>query len=754
MTCAGTVGGMADGDDFDGDDVCNEDDLDDDNDGILDATECPDFGKVQYMDFSGWTIGDLTGTVDYPTGGVVTIDLAKTYTNNGTAVPYTQTGGYPKHTSGEGMTGAWSGTAFQTAYPAGPADGATGLLLWRTQLNGNGPFIHEIEFDFTTTTAGGTDEYAAIGMAGMYPDNSPYDTDMLVYAYKADGTLETDYSGWTAVLSDVNTTEPNGGNFATEWDGFTITANGVELDPGTNPAYNGSNDTRYGQVHPSPNESYSKVILQRKLTTVNSYDYEYWMIALGYWNNNASNALGCDIDNDGIANQFDLDSDGDGCYDIVEAGAGAVGDSTVYQNSATPTVGANGLADNLETNVDNDTINYNLQYFYQFAHLNACPDFDMDGIGDLIDVDDDNDGILDVAESPNCFFSQAEAFSIDTITSSFTSPDDAAELYNQATTAVYNFDNAQTVSAGDDFFLMKFPTLVNITDVIVSHRFANGGTSHLYGSRDSIVWFQLTTTAVSNSTNNARTFTVLQNSDNYQYYTIRAADATTTNSGMPIGEITVTLGSYNPTLNPKMTCTDDLDMDGKLNHLDLESDGDGCPDFAETGEGEVGDSLVTQSAAYTGVGTNGLADFLEVNPDAGAINYILQSFYQDNTRDVCLDSDGDGLGDLVDIDDDNDGVLDIEEGSCPNNFTGFVPNDFEIFKYNLGTSYYTTPTADLPPSELALSANYTAPTPGEINWNTTEAAKHVSTYVPQDSIQFYGSYSFNNEPVVTSPFSE
>jgi len=28
----------------------------------------------------------------------------------------------------------------------------------------------------------------------MYPDNSPFNTDMLVYAYKADGSLETDYS--------------------------------------------------------------------------------------------------------------------------------------------------------------------------------------------------------------------------------------------------------------------------------------------------------------------------------------------------------------------------------------------------------------------------------------------------------------------------------------------------------------------------------------------------------------------------------
>ncbi|MBZ5782532.1 hypothetical protein, partial [Klebsiella aerogenes] len=29
----------------------------------------------------------------------------------------------------------------------------------------------------------------------------------------------------------------------------------------------------------------------------------------------------CDIDNDGIANSFDLDSDGDACVDAIEGGA-------------------------------------------------------------------------------------------------------------------------------------------------------------------------------------------------------------------------------------------------------------------------------------------------------------------------------------------------------------------------------------------------------------------------------------------------
>ncbi len=38
-TCSGEVGGMGDNDDFDGDGICNIDDLDDDNDGVLDTVE-------------------------------------------------------------------------------------------------------------------------------------------------------------------------------------------------------------------------------------------------------------------------------------------------------------------------------------------------------------------------------------------------------------------------------------------------------------------------------------------------------------------------------------------------------------------------------------------------------------------------------------------------------------------------------------------------------------------------------------------
>ncbi len=114
-----------------------------------------------------------------------------------------------------------------------------------------------------------------------------------------------------------------------------------------------------------------------------------------------ANAICTDIDTDkdGIFNRFDIDSDGDGCNDAVEAGA-ALKSVTIPFASA---VGANGLADIVETVAESADVKYISNYTsYGLSYFdNACADTDGDGIGDILDIDKDNDGLADYIEN-NC----------------------------------------------------------------------------------------------------------------------------------------------------------------------------------------------------------------------------------------------------------------------------------------------------------------------------------------------------------------
>lgn len=110
-----------------------------------------------------------------------------------------------------------------------------------------------------------------------------------------------------------------------------------------------------------------------------------------------------DFDGDGLINSLDPDSDNDGCPDMTEAGAGLVGESSVTESSSFTSVGANGLADHLETGEDSDQINYSSTYsvYALDESSNTCTDTDGDGVGDIVDKDDDNDGITDLVENGN-----------------------------------------------------------------------------------------------------------------------------------------------------------------------------------------------------------------------------------------------------------------------------------------------------------------------------------------------------------------
>jgi hypothetical protein len=96
----------------------------------------------------------------------------------------------------------------------------------------------------------------------------------------------------------------------------------------------------------------------------------------------------CDRDGDGISNIFDLDSDNDGIPDIEEAGFASLSGGRGIMNLAAGTwldANGNGLHDTIDAMIAGGTY--------------VLPDSDGDGVNNVIDLDSDNDSIFDVDES-------------------------------------------------------------------------------------------------------------------------------------------------------------------------------------------------------------------------------------------------------------------------------------------------------------------------------------------------------------------
>ncbi|MEM9023070.1 MAG: hypothetical protein AAGB22_04980, partial [Bacteroidota bacterium] len=99
-----------------------------------------------------------------------------------------------------------------------------------------------------------------------------------------------------------------------------------------------------------------------------------------------------DEDGDGLPNHRDLDSDNDGIPDLYESGIASGTLATIDTDNngvidAAQTVGANGLANVVESGSETGNVNYTIS------------DADGDGSLDIADLDADNDGILDLEES-------------------------------------------------------------------------------------------------------------------------------------------------------------------------------------------------------------------------------------------------------------------------------------------------------------------------------------------------------------------
>ena len=102
----------------------------------------------------------------------------------------------------------------------------------------------------------------------------------------------------------------------------------------------------------------------------------------------------------------------------------------------------------------------------------------------------------------------------------------------------------------------------------------------------------------------------------------------------------------------------DRDGDGVANHLDLDSDNDGILDVVEVFGNLTDAARNGRLDCPGGVGTNGLCNAVETTADSG-----IADWNADQVADQPLDTDADGIPDFLDLDSDNDGIRDLDEGN-------------------------------------------------------------------------------------------
>ncbi len=366
-----------------------------------------------------------------------------------------------------------------------------------------------------------------------------------------------------------------------------------------------------------------------------------------------------DSDGDGNPNYRDIDSDNDGIHDVVEGGDGEKdtnGEGVIDSNDdGYSDIDNNGMDDDSEGTTEINT--------------------DLDDLPDYLDIDSDNDGIHDVEEggdgdldtnndgvidSNDDGYSDSDKDGMDDDSESTPVTETDSDSYPDYIDLDSDNDGIQDVleggdgdldtngdgwidSSDDDFVDADGDGMddrAEITPVTESDKDGFPDYQDIDSDNDGIHDVVEGGDSVLDTNNDGQ---LDQNDDNY-------IDLD--------GD-----GMYDPTL---LTDPTDSDEDGTPDHLDIDSDNDGIHDVTESGDG----NLDTNGDGAIDSGDNGYSD----NDNDGMDD--------DSEPTNPFDSDGDGLPNHLELDSDNDGIYDVEEGgdgSLDTNDDGVIDSNDDGF---------------------------------------------------------------------------
>ncbi|MCG1036972.1 LamG-like jellyroll fold domain-containing protein [Polaribacter sargassicola] len=517
-------------------------------------------------------------------------------------------------------------------------------------------------------------------------------------------------------------------------------------------------------------------------STTTKNDTQYIRVA-AYWDDIAIYGIEVDMGDDsstcssigltpiettsGTPDFLNINSDGDVCYDVIEAGFTDANEDGQIDGDG---VDVNGVVQNTDGYTGTNVA-------VTDASIAYCDDTDTDGDGiiDSIDIDDDNDGILDVDETTEDFdgdgipnhldldsdndgiYDLLEAGGLDSdnngivdnledldqdgladVYDSSCSDSSTGEIINATAAASASTFNNPSNAVGDpgtsfarsasgiSNLILNMGQLIAENSIVTIYASNTNSSSssavEVYHSNASGTNGQLISNInVSGTSKTAYTVTVQNETqyiriahysgNNIRIYGVEVDTSTNNCSGIGLTPIETTIG--------------------KPNYLNTDSDEDGCSDaiearFTDTdGDGQI-DGIVDENGVVQGV-----------DGYTGTLSAVTSSVYSEACN--LTDTDNDGVIDTFDLDDDNDGILDVaENGSCniedKKEFIELLSEDF-----GTGTARGSNPyivnhkydsQGDIPDGYYAVVSSLS---PGLAIWNRTEANSDLDANIDQDS---------------------